>query len=142
MTGLPVDFKTQIKYSTNNDFGAVLVTAPPIHFDRFYNESPFKTWFNENVKALLSGFYAAELKKYGLFVITQTYSTEQCCLISWSSSSQEVSLGFDVEAPGILTLGPHTSWSSGSNANGWNHYKAKVCPKIRSKILLALSLQI
>lgn len=128
-----------MKYSTDRNFGAVLVTAPPVRLDRFYHESPFKAWFKENVKVLLSGSHAEEVKKYGLFIVTQTYSTAQCSLTSWTDSSQEVFFGFDVEAAGNLTLGPHMGWSSGNSAHGWNHYKALVSNFFLNKIELELT---
>jgi hypothetical protein len=124
ITGLPISLNTQLKYSTDRKFGAILVTAPPVRLDRFYYEYPFKAWFKENVNVLLSGSHAEEVKKYGLFVITQTYSTAQCSLTSWTDSSREVFLGFDVETASNLTLGPHMGWSLGNSAHSWNHYKA------------------
>lgn len=115
----------QYKYHALEGYGAVLVTTPPIHHNYYYYESPFKDWFRDNLGALLKSRRAPEIEKYGLFVITQTYSTTSCALTSSVSPYKEIFLGFsaDTSTSADLDVSRHRGWYVRSN-DGWNHHDA------------------
>ena len=55
LTGLPVDAKLHVGYSTSSDFGAVLLSSSPFVRDAFYYKAPFGAWMRENAINLLQG---------------------------------------------------------------------------------------
>lgn len=122
-TGLPLNASIQIKYTTSSSFGAVLVTAPPIVHTAFYYQSPFSQWISDNAPALLSGEHKDDIKKYGLVVVTQAYSTSKCALTAWTEGKGEAFLGFNAEAPGVGKADPNGGWYEGNSASGWVGYE-------------------
>jgi hypothetical protein len=121
-----------LKYRTSGDFGAVLVTKSTIERKSFTSDSPVKNWYKANVKALLQGKWAADIRERGLFVITQTYSTEKCSLTSWTNPQHEIVVRIDVGGVGAGHVGAEYSYSAAAAAGGWNHYESKVCGNIFS----------
>jgi hypothetical protein len=124
--GLPTDATAAIKYHSGSNFGAVLVTTPPIKHDGYYYESPFKGWFQDNVKAIMSSPRADEIKKYGLFVVTGTYMTTKCSLVAWTEPSKDVFLGFYAGPSGLGEVGPHVKWYDTGSSSGWNKHESTV----------------
>ena len=125
LTGLPVDAKLHVEYSTSSDFGAVLLSSSPIVCDAFYYKAPFKAWMRENAMTLLRGPLAEDIKKYGLFIVTQTHATRKCALTAWRSSENGVHFGFGVGALGLAEIDPNVAWYAGRSESGWDIYEAE-----------------
>ena len=125
LTGLPVDAKLQVEYSTSSDFGAVLLSSSPIVCDAFYYKAPFKAWMRENATNLLRGPLAEDIKEYGLFIVTQTHATRKCALTAWRSSENAVHFGFGVGAMGLAEIDPNVAWYAGRSESGWDIYEAE-----------------
>lgn len=85
----------------------------------FYYQSPFSHWVTDNAKALLSGEHKDDIRKYGLVVVTQTYSTSKCALTSWSEGKGSAYLGFNAEVAGVGKIDPNGGWYEGNSAGGW-----------------------
>lgn len=125
--GIPARAKIHVKYQSSSDFGAILVTYGSIQHDRLYNESMFIEWVTKNAPKLLSNEkYKSDVEKYGLVVVTSTYSCSECALNAWHNSQNEVTLGFDVDAASVAGLGFRGSCYTGSAGSGWNFYKSTV----------------
>jgi len=124
--GIPATGTACFEYQSSGDFGAVLITASPVHRAAFYYESPFKRWVKSNVDALHRSPRHAEIKKYGLSIVTDTYSTKKCSLTAWADKSRKVTIGFKVNAQGLIDVGIDGGWYVGTAAGGWNHYEGKV----------------
>ncbi len=124
-TGLPVDAKLQVEYSTSSDFGAVLISSSPIVREAFYYKAPFKDWMRANARSLLKGSLAEDIKKYGIFIVTQTHATQKCALTAWRSSESSVYFGFGVGAMGLAEIAPNVGWYSGRSESGWDVYEAE-----------------
>ena len=125
LTGLPADAKLHVEYSTSSDFGAVLLSSSPIVCDAFYYKAPFKAWMRENAMTLLRGPLAEDIKKYGLFIVTQTHATRKCALTAWRSSENGVHFGFGVGAMGLAEIDPNVAWYAGRSESGWDIYEAE-----------------
>jgi hypothetical protein len=95
--------KVQVKYKSSKNFGAVLITTSPIHNECIENEHVFGTWFKDNVKALRASDRKSEIEKNGLYIITRTYSTSKCSLVTWLGSSKEFSAGFSARYAGVAS---------------------------------------
>jgi hypothetical protein len=128
-----------IKYSTKEDFGALLLTTPPIERRGYSSESPIKRWYQANIETLMSPEfkYAGDFKDHGLFVVTETHSTKKCSLISWSHPSKEIGVGIDAGATGVANAGVHGKYVASTNQGGWCHYQGKVSLQLSIKLLLA-----
>ena len=125
LTGLPVDAKLHVEYSTSSDFDAVLLSSSPIVCDALYYKAPFKAWMRENAVELLRGPLAEDIKKYGLFIVTQTHTTRKCALTAWRNSENSAHFGFGVGAMGLAELDPNVAWYAGRSESGWNIYEAE-----------------
>ncbi|OAG38835.1 hypothetical protein AYO21_06866 [Fonsecaea monophora] len=132
-TGLPVDIAAKLKVATSTDFGAVLVTTPNIHHHRVYQESDIRPWWSRNKRKLLQANFKYEVARYGLFIVTGTYTTTNCSITAWSDTSSDVYLGFEADVTGLPAgVRVHGGWVLGGSASGWNHYDAPVFTSIKT----------
>jgi len=104
----------------------VLITMKPINSRSFLYESPFTRWVYDNIDALMSSPRGEEIKRHGLAVIRDTYSTKQCLLNVWESGKRAFSVGLTVDAHGALDLGVGGGWSHATEAGGWREFSSKV----------------
>jgi hypothetical protein len=122
--GLPIGAKAIFKYTTNTDFGAILLTAAPMVKKAFLYESPFRQWVRDNSEQIWQ-LRGVEVRQHGLWIVLSTYSTTQCSLNAWRQASNEVLVGFKARAFGE-EFGPQGSWYEDERDTGWNHYHAEV----------------
>ena len=125
LTGLPVDAKLHVGYSTSSDFGAVLLSSSPILRDAFYYKAPFRAWMRENASNLLQGPLAEDIEEHGLFVVTQTHATRKCALTAWRSSEKSIYFGFGAGTMGLAEIDPKVGWYAGRSESGWDIYEAE-----------------
>ncbi|SPJ87766.1 uncharacterized protein FTOL_12235 [Fusarium torulosum] len=115
--GLPIDVSGAVKYSTSNEFGAVLVCENDVVSEGFDLRQPFITWLESNAKALFKEY--PELKKHGLYAVTWTYSSTDIHLSAWDGKSNDATVGFKVGMAGAGNIGPKTEWVRGQSSSGW-----------------------
>ena len=111
-------------YSTDKDDGAILLTAPPITFERYYHSTPFKNWCKENALTILKNW--EEVKDYGLWVITSVHSTKKCAINLWRTRRKEFKVGFDANIASLGQLGPNGDWHLSQTDEGWGEYTTDV----------------
>ena len=78
---MPADVNLCCRYKSSLDYGAMLLTVPPVTKEFYYHEMPFLKWFERNAKAILKNF--PEVKERDLWVVTMTCSTPECSINAW-----------------------------------------------------------
>ena len=79
----------------------------------------------ENAISLLRGPLADDIKKNGLFIVTQTHATQKCALTALRSSENSAHFGFGVGVMGLAEIDPNVAWYAGRSESGWNIYEAE-----------------
>lgn len=125
MPGIPADVNLFCKYVSSADYGAVLLTTPPITKEFYYHETPFLNWFSKNAKAILKKF--PEVKRHDVWIVTQTCSAPECSLNAWRAKEKEVAVGFYASASAVAGLEAKGKWYTASDDGGWNYFKGEVC---------------
>ncbi|KAJ4116134.1 hypothetical protein NW768_011106 [Fusarium equiseti] len=118
--GLPVDVSGAVKYSTSNEFGAVLVCENDVVSEGFDLRQPFATWLEQNAKSLFKDF--PDAKRLGLYAVTWTYSSTDIHISAWDGESNDATVGFKVGFAGAGNVGPQTSWVRGQSSSGWSEW--------------------
>lgn len=102
-TVLPADLSAHFTYSNSTAGGALLLTTPPITRQRYYHETPFKRWVQDNAASLIHR--REEIATYGLWIVCSTHATRDCAIHLWDEKSRKVDVGFDVGVDGVGELG-------------------------------------
>ena len=121
--GIPAQFSIETKWRTASDVGAFLITASPVVHEDFndgYNR-PYKKWIEENFDTLFANG-KEDLQRFGLWVITETYSTEACMIQTWTGKTREIVLDLKANAMMAGELGPSFGWSKERNADALSIY--------------------
>lgn len=134
-TMLPLGTNHQVRYYTESGFGAVLVVRAPLYHDAVYHDAPCQEWVKDNAAVLFSGPRGEAALNRGLFIVTETYCTQQGSLTSWTGPGNEVFAGLDIEVVADGSIGLHMGWHAGRSSTGWNHFGSNVGQKI---ILISL----
>lgn len=79
-------------------------------------DQPYKKWIEQNFDTLHSNG-EKELKRYGLWVITETYSTAACLIQTWTGKTREIKLDLKADAMMAGKLGPSFGWSRDQNCD-------------------------
>ena len=121
---IPVNADAHIKYQSKKRFGAVLVARNPITLTAYNDESLFKDWIEDN-KARLYELFSQQLKKYGLWVITTTYTAPGCSINAWMDSKTDAVLSAKAQADMAGEFGAELDWTDKLTDKDWCHYTAK-----------------
>jgi len=121
--GIPTNVNVFCKYASNQRFGAVLLTTPPVIKSVYYHDMPFLKWFKTNAATIVRNH--PEVKQHGLWIVTSTYSTSKCALNAWTSKSKEVAVGFSGTMSQMAGLDVKGSWYTSSDDGGWNYFEQK-----------------
>ncbi|KAF4462337.1 hypothetical protein FALBO_10852 [Fusarium albosuccineum] len=116
--GLPVDVSGAIKYSTSNEFGAVLMFDSDVVVEGFDLRDPFRTWMQQNAKSLFEKY--PDVKKHGLCAVTGTYSSNNIHISAWEGDNNSATVGFKGGMAGVANVGQHMSWIRGQSSAGWS----------------------
>ncbi|KPM46374.1 hypothetical protein AK830_g4 [Neonectria ditissima] len=116
--GLPVDVSGAGKYSTSNDFGAVLMCESDVVSEGFDLRDPFRVWMQQNAKSLFKKY--PDIKKYGLCAVTWTYSSTNIHITAWEGENNNTTIGFKLGMAGGGNVGPQMSWVRGQSSSGWS----------------------
>ncbi|KAL9127358.1 MAG: hypothetical protein Q9217_003748 [Psora testacea] len=75
----------------------------------------------ENFDTLLSNG-KEQLRRFGLWIVTEAYFTEACMIQTWAGRSREIMLDLKTEAMMAGELGPLFEWSKHRNADALSIY--------------------
>lgn len=122
---LPAGGELSIKYESKSKFGAVLMTLRPITLTAYNDERLFVDWLDNN-RPLLFNTYGTELRKYGLWIVTRTYSAPGCSINAWQDNSKQNTISMKAKASMLGELADgEVSWKDKMTDKDWSHYKAK-----------------
>ena len=119
----PAGAEGEVKYSSNSKFGAVLMTKKPITLTAYNNERLFKSWLEAN-RGILYDQHGTELKKYGMWLVTRTYTCSGCSINAWSDASKASIISTKAKAAMLGELGEDLKWNDRMSSRDWTHYNA------------------
>ncbi|KAL6716386.1 hypothetical protein ACLMJK_005952 [Lecanora helva] len=120
-TGLPAGADGHIRYQSKGKFGAVLIARKPITLTSYNDETLFQSWLAAN-KSRLSSLYGNELRRYGLRLITRTYTCPGCSINAWHSKDRETTMTVKAKANMLGELGGDLEWTERLSDKDWSHY--------------------
>lgn len=113
-----------VKYQSRKSFGAVLIARNPVEVTAYNDECLFKEWIEDN-KAQLYSRLGHQLKKYGLWVVTITYTAPGCSINAWMDKDKDAVLSAKAKAAMVGDLGAELDWTDKITDKDWCHYTAK-----------------
>ena len=121
---IPVGADAHIKYKSKDSFGAVLIAQKPITLTSYNDETLFQSWLGTN-KALLSALHGPQLRRYGLRIITRTYTAPGCSINAWEDKDKEANMSVKAKANMMGELGGELDWTDKLTDKDWSHYSGK-----------------
>ena len=121
--GIPAQFSVETKWRTASDVGAFLITTPKIIREDFNDgfNAPYKEWIEDNFDTLLT-HGKVEMQRFGLWMITETYSTKACMIQTWTDKTREVRVALEANAMMAGQLGPSIERSRTRNCEALSAY--------------------
>jgi hypothetical protein len=113
-----------IRYTSNSKFGAVLMTTSPVRLRAYNDEAVVASWLSRN-KSKLYQRYGPELKSYGLWIITRTYTTQRASINAWMDKDKESVVSLKAKAAMLGELGEDLDWKDKALSKDWTTYQAK-----------------
>ena len=120
----PGGAEAEIKYSSNSKFGAVLMTKKPVILQAYNDERLFRSWLEAN-RGELYKLHGAELKKYGFWLVTRTYTCRGASINAWSDAAKESVISTKAKAAMLGELGEDLNWADRMSSRDWSHYSSK-----------------
>jgi len=133
----PVDAGANLALENTKNLRAGLAVSPHVTHNCF-KEGSLKTimkWIGDNMAAMIDT-YPYRIKDYGIWVIMDTWVTEECDIAIWSKTGSTIDLGAELGASNIGKLGLSTSRNSESNSDQHRVHKACIPIFIRQLLLL------
>ena len=122
--GLPVGADAHIKYKSSNTFGAVLMAKKPITLTSYNDETLFNAWLRAN-RARLSLLHGHQLRRYGLWLVTRTYSTPMASITAWDAKDKDAVMSLKAKANMMGEFGGDLEWTEKGTDKDWSHYSGK-----------------
>jgi hypothetical protein len=122
LAGVPLEAGSCFRFETGTSAGSVLLTNGPVSHSRYYHEAPFKQWIAANSKSILNE--RPEVRDYGLWVVTSTWSVAEAAINCWSGRQKGVDVGFNFKVVEIGELAPKGGWYHAGESDGWIHVRA------------------
>jgi hypothetical protein len=122
--GVPASANAHVKYTSKSSFGAVVIASKPVTMTGYYDERLFLAWLSANKEALAST-YGNQLRKYGMWIVTQTHTTPSCWINAWQDKSREAIISFKAKANMMGGVGEDLDLDDQSSDRDWTHYTAK-----------------
>lgn len=85
------------------------------------DECLFKDWVQSNKSSLYNRF-GRELKKYGMWVVTVTYTAPGCSINAWLDKDKEANLSAKAKASMVGDYGAELDWKDNVTDKDWCHY--------------------
>ncbi|KAJ6013230.1 hypothetical protein N7540_007821 [Penicillium herquei] len=126
LSAAPVDVSAEAKNKWGQTGKAALIAEHVVIHERFRGPwgTPLKNWVKKNAKALVNSPWNEEIRKYGLWAINKTWSTQECKITMDSAHNRDTSGGFDVGATGVAKGGVNASSEAKNESQGWTTFKA------------------
>lgn len=99
----------------------MLIAKNPVSVTALNDEGLFKDWVESNKPFLYSQF-GRELKKYGMWVVTVTYTAPGCSINAWLDKDKEALLSAKAKASMVGDYGAKLAWTDHITDKDWCHY--------------------
>ena len=119
--GLPAGADATVRYASKTSFGAILIAQKPVSLTSYNDETLFRHWINKN-RPTLAKLHGVELSRYGLWLVTRTYTAPKVSINAWESKDKDASLSVKVKANMMGDLGTDVDWSEKGADKDWTHY--------------------
>ncbi len=96
----------------------------PITLTSYNDETLFRSWLAVD-RRQIAVLHGAELRRYGLRIITRTYTTPGCSINAWKAKDKEASLSVKAKASMLGELGGDLDWTEKLTDKDWSHYTGK-----------------
>ncbi|KAL8708278.1 MAG: hypothetical protein Q9220_006855 [cf. Caloplaca sp. 1 TL-2023] len=120
---LPAGGEASIRYVSKTRFGAILIAQKPVTLASYNDETLFRHWLNTN-RAKLAQLHGVELSRYGLWLVTRTYTTPRVSINAWEAKDKDASMSVKVKANMMGDIGGDVDWSEKSSDKDWAHYSS------------------
>lgn len=81
-------------------------------------------WLDDNRRNLYER-YSSQLKKYGFWIVTRTYTSQGAAINAWTDGSRETQVSAKAKAAMLGELGEELDWKDKLNSRDWAWYTAK-----------------
>ena len=125
--GFPASVKLVLDFTSSSSFSSILHCPKSVTHEGYYHPGVFQKWAEKNAEKILE--LVPDVKEHGFWMVTDTYSTTDVRVITWSDRNQHVQMGFDLEVAPAGEIGPSGEFFEGASAGEWHTAKAKVCYK-------------
>lgn len=119
--GLPVGADGHVQYKSDTKFGAILIAQKPITLTSYNDETLFQAWLRVN-RARLCSLYGTELRRYGLWLVTTTYTSPRASINAWQDKDKDANMSVKVKANMVGDLGGDLDWMDKTTDKDWSHY--------------------
>ncbi|KAL7958636.1 hypothetical protein V8C34DRAFT_282354 [Trichoderma compactum] len=116
--GIPVEASALVEFSLKSDFGAVLLCRDDVSKHYYMHLEPFRNWVKENSEQLLSDF-PTDLKKYGFYVVLNTFTATDVLINGWRNEAHKITLGYKGQVAELADLAMNTDFYGAHSASGW-----------------------
>lgn len=120
---LPAGAEAAIRYASKTKFGAVLIAQKPVTLTSYNDETLFRHWIRTN-HAKLAQLHGVELSRYGLWLVTRTYTTPRASINAWEDKDKDANMSVKVKANMMGDLAGDVDWSEKSSDKDWAHYSS------------------
>lgn len=123
--GLPsgAGAEASVRYASKTRFGAVLIAQKPVTLTSYNDETLFRRWINNN-RAKLAQLHGVELSRYGLLLVTRTYTAPKVSINAWVDKDKDASMSLKAKANMMGDLGGTVDWAERSSDKDWSHYSS------------------
>lgn len=121
--GLPAGADASVRYSSKTNFGAILIAQKPVTLTSYNDETLFRHWINQNYSRLAQ-LHGVELSRYGLWLVTRTYTTPKASINAWQSRDKDAVISVKAKADMMGDLGAQVDWQERSTDKDWAHHAA------------------
>ena len=121
--GLPAGANASVRYTSKTNFGAILIAQRPVTMISYNDETLFRHWINENYSRLAQ-LHGVELSKYGLWLVTRTYTTPKASINAWQSKDKDAVISVKAKAEMMGDFGAEVSWEDKGTDKDWSHHGA------------------
>ena len=97
------------------------MTMKPVVLKAFHQERVFMQWLEDN-KHKLHKEYGSQLRRYGLWIITKTYSTHGASINAWYNDDKDVLVSIAAKANMLGELKGELNQSDKVMDKDWSHY--------------------
>ena len=121
---IPGGADAHVKYATSSKFGAVLMATKPVTLHAYNDERLFRAWLAAN-RAALSARHGAELRRYGLWLVTRTHSARGCSVNAWVKANRSALVSVKAKAAMMGELGESLDIADEVFDKDWCHYRSR-----------------